>query len=122
MKKFLIILVAVIGFGIPVNAQDYSPKCGVNWICKKDGLPYDYENNSFLATTFCYVFENTTSKDVTIRVRIKAVHSDGSTKAFSDTFTIKSYSTQTTTVGKFAIFKTGWTSPPIEEEVYVTCL
>ena len=122
MKKFLVILIALIGFGISTSAQDYSPKCGVNWICKKAGLPSGYSNDSFWGPTFCYVFENSTSKEVTIRVKIKATHRDGTIKELSDTFTIKAYSSKTTTVGKFALFDTGWLFSPIKDEVYVTCL
>jgi hypothetical protein len=117
MKKILVILVALIGFGISANAQ-----CGVSTDWKKDG-----QNGSGSSTWgfTCYVnCYNSNSYDVTIRVKVKAVHLDGDIKYLSETFTIKANSNKTTTQGKYAILDTKWASQVDQNksEITVECL
>ena len=113
-------LVAVIGISSIVSAQDTPPKCGISWETKKFGLD-GYDNGSFWGPTFCVVFSNTTANEVTISATVKVTHRDGDIKNFTETFTIKPYSTRTTTRNKWALFDTGWQFAPAKEEVYVTC-
>jgi hypothetical protein len=117
MKKILMILVALIGFGISANAQ-----CGVNTSWLKDGQ-YGSGSSIWAYTSYvnCY---NTNNYDVTVKVSVKAVHPDGEVKYLSETFTIKANSNKTTMQGKYAILDTKWAREVVvsKSEITVKCL
>lgn len=109
MKKILVILIAVIGFGVIANAQCTTEQCGVSGTIQKFGVPGNV-NDHFGGPTAAYFFTNNNDYEVTVQVKIKAVaYTDGEVKYYTETFTLKPYSSKTTTVGKYAVIDTHWT-------------
>ena len=100
MKKFIVILVALIGFGFSVNAQDC---VRTTWL--KDGQ-CGTGTSAWSFTAYVDIY-NPNDYEVTVYVEATAVHPDGDVKTLSGTFTIKPRSNKTTS-GKCAVLDTKW--------------
>jgi len=98
MKKILVILVALIGFGFSANAQ-----CDIKTVSKVSGSWTMGEAAHYDAVKLY----NSNDYNVTVRLDITFVSYNGDKKTESKTFTIKANS-DVTTEGKYAGIDSKW--------------
>ena len=103
MKKNLLVLVAIIGFGISANAQ-----CSIK---EKSGIKGDWvkgDGNSWWGSSYAVLLTNTNDFTVKVRLDVEFVNMDGSKKTLTKTFTIKPNYSSETTEGNKAEIDSDW--------------
>jgi len=104
MKKILIILVAIIGFGISANAQ-----CDLSGATVKN-VSASWGNTSLKSI----VLYNGNDGQISVQVEVTFVNKDGSKKTVKELFALRANSSMTP-AGKTASVNSGWTGVDCEK-------